>query len=253
VTTRDAVLSALVEPIHIIGGGVTGSTMDDARELARAGAPEGTVVVASAQDGGRGRLGRAWDSPPGGVYCSIILRPKMCVADIVSLPLVVSLCIAEGLEVLGVRLRLKWPNDIFAAEGKVGGILMEMAAESDRVEWVVVGVGINVVRPEDDESGAFLADQAPGIKLADVAAVLIDCAMAAGDRLQRGGFRELRPAYIARLNMLGEPVVLKDPAGSVVAQGVLAGVDEAGRVLIDDGGHVQVVSSGDVSLRVKRP
>ena len=100
---------------RIEGGQSTGSTNDDARELAVAGAPEGTVVLAREQRSGRGRLGRAWSSPPGGVYASIVLRPEVETPDAIVLPLVVGLGVACGLDTLGVQSSLKWPNDVLVA------------------------------------------------------------------------------------------------------------------------------------------
>ena len=123
------------------GGGETGSTNDDARALARAGAEQGTVVLASRQIAGRGRLGRTWESPEGGAYLSAVLRPAVSPSDVSSLALVIALGVAEALEGLGLTPSVKWPNDVLVDGAKLAGVLLEMAAEADRVDWVVVGVG----------------------------------------------------------------------------------------------------------------
>lgn len=122
-----------------------GSTMDVARELARKGAGTGTIVVAERQSGGKGRLGRQWLSPPGGIYCSLILRPRISPAHAARTALMVSVAVAQAIrKVLGLPAELKWPNDVLIQGRKVCGVLAEMQAEADAVDFVVLGMGINV-------------------------------------------------------------------------------------------------------------
>jgi BirA family transcriptional regulator, biotin operon repressor / biotin---[acetyl-CoA-carboxylase] ligase len=123
------------------------STMDEAFRLALAGAPEGALVVAEAQTKGRGRMGRNWSSPKGrGIYFSLILRPKLPPAQAPVLTLLAAVAISEAIEkvVPRVKARIKWPNDILVDGKKLCGILTELCAETDRVQFVVVGVGLNV-------------------------------------------------------------------------------------------------------------
>jgi len=121
-----------------------GSTMDIARELARKGAAEGTVVVAERQTQGRGRLSREWQSPPGGIYFTIILRPRITPVYAPRLSLMASVAVANTVrELLGLDARLKWPNDVLIGGKKVCGILAEMDAGTGTVNFVNVGVGIN--------------------------------------------------------------------------------------------------------------
>ncbi len=125
----------------------TESTMDEAFRLALDGAPEGTVVIAESQTRGRGRLGRHWSSPKGrGIYFSMILRPGIppSQASMLTLLAAVALCEAVEAVVPAVAPRIKWPNDILVHGKKLCGILTELRAETDRVQFVVVGVGINV-------------------------------------------------------------------------------------------------------------
>ena len=96
----------------------TGSTMEDAHELAAQGTPEGTLVYAARQTQGRGRLGRAWESPEGGAYCSLVLRPQRAAAEIPQLSLVSGLAVAEGIRQLTeLHASIRWPNDVLI-EGK---------------------------------------------------------------------------------------------------------------------------------------
>ena len=104
----------------------TGSTMEEAHSLAAKGSPEGTIVFAQSQSQGRGRLGRVWDSPEGGAYFSIILRPKQLAADIPQLSLVTGLAAAEGLRQLcHIYPSIRWPNDVLINQKKLAGILVE--------------------------------------------------------------------------------------------------------------------------------
>ncbi|MFA5286772.1 MAG: biotin--[acetyl-CoA-carboxylase] ligase [Candidatus Omnitrophota bacterium] len=122
------------------------STMDMATQLALKGAREGTVVLVETQTKGRGRLGRAWYSPKyKGLYFSLILRPKISLdkASIITLLAGVSICEAIK-EVLGLGLQIKWPNDILMHNKKLGGILTEIKAEVDEVNFIVIGVGLNI-------------------------------------------------------------------------------------------------------------
>ena len=125
-----------------------GSTMDVARELARKGARAGTIVIAESQTGGRGRLSRQWLSPQGGIYFTLILRPRIGPAYAPRINLMVAVAVATTIRKLfGLKAELKWPNDVLAAGKKVCGILAEMDAEMDVVNFVNVGIGINANNP----------------------------------------------------------------------------------------------------------
>ncbi len=120
------------------------STNSWARRFARLGACDGTVFLAESQTAGRGRLKRKWVSPAGGLWFSVVLRPRLKPAEAFGLVFVSSLAVAEVLEELyGLKTQVKWPNDVLVNSKKVCGILAETKLESKNVEYVVVGVGIN--------------------------------------------------------------------------------------------------------------
>jgi BirA family biotin operon repressor/biotin-[acetyl-CoA-carboxylase] ligase len=122
----------------------TASTMDVARELAKKGTEEGTIVIAEAQTRGRGRLSREWLSPEGGIYFTLILRPRISPAYAPRINLMASIAVATTIgKLFGVKAELKWPNDVLIEGKKVCGILAEMDAEMDVVNFVNVGIGIN--------------------------------------------------------------------------------------------------------------
>lgn len=233
------------------GGRETGSTNDDARALAGAGAPEGTVVLACRQTAGRGRMGRHWESPPGGVYASIVLRPTVETPDAVVLPLVVGLGVALGLESLGVETRLKWPNDLLSTEGrKIAGILLEGLSEGWRMAWIVAGIGVNV-RRESGGSDWASVDGLLGRKvpLAEVAAAVLDGVGDAYRRWETDGFGPLAEQYQRRAWLAGREVCVSDAAGTVVAAGMVIGIDAQGRLLVDTGEDTVPVAAGEVTLR----
>ena len=130
----------------------TESTNDIAREWAMAGAPEGAAVVAARQTRGRGRRERKWESPPdSGLYASFILRPGWLAKKAAGLAIVGGMAAFRALEKAGVKnLRVKWPNDILANGRKICGVLVEPRIDSGRIEFAVVGIGINVAQAAED-------------------------------------------------------------------------------------------------------
>ncbi|HEY3317906.1 MAG TPA: biotin--[acetyl-CoA-carboxylase] ligase [Coriobacteriia bacterium] len=253
----DLPLPAEVRPLlhsclwmRLTGGGTTGSTNDDAKALARRGAPEGTVVLASGQTGGRGRLGREWTSPPGGVYLSAVLRPPLSPAEVSPLPLVAGVGLARAFAALGAQVALKWPNDVLLDGGKLAGILVEMSAESERVEWAVVGCGVNVRPLAPAQPGAaYLGDSFAGLRLAEVAAAVLDGLASAYADFLSAGFAAMKAEYESRSVMRGTAVTVRDAGGGLRAEGRVAGVDETGRLVVEGPQGTVAVAAGEVTLR----
>jgi BirA family biotin operon repressor/biotin-[acetyl-CoA-carboxylase] ligase len=138
-----------------------GSTMDAARELAKKGAGEGTIVIAEAQTCGRGRLSREWLSPEGGIYFTLVLRPRISPAYAPRINLMVAVAVAATIrKLLGLKAELKWPNDVLIEGRKVCGILAEMDAEMDVINFVNVGIGINANTsiPQFEKTATSLKD-----------------------------------------------------------------------------------------------
>jgi BirA family biotin operon repressor/biotin-[acetyl-CoA-carboxylase] ligase len=232
------------------------STSDEVAARARAGATEGLLVVAEAQSGGRGRLGRTWHSPPGeNLYLSLLLRPAMPPWMIPPLTLLVGGVAAEVLAAAGVTARLKWPNDVLVSTGgglrKVAGILTEMASERDRVRHVVVGVGLNV------NGTAFppeLADRATSLLLATgrpfdrgtLLAGLLDGLEPAYQAFVAQGPAQALARWRRHADLGRRCRIERDGA---VLEGVAEDVDEQGSLLVrDDGGRLHQVLSGEISL-----
>jgi BirA family biotin operon repressor/biotin-[acetyl-CoA-carboxylase] ligase len=228
-----------------------GSTNDLAMTLADAGEPEGCVVVADAQSAGRGRLGRIWVSPPGtGIYASVVLRPSPAAAPLMTLA--AGVAVAEGIEAAtGLRLQLKWPNDVVIGDGgaqrrKVAGILAESRSPSS----VVLGLGINVltaVYPPDIASKATSIEAELG-RAADRGVVLAECIVALAKQygdLQASRVDAVVSAWRARAALTFGRSVEWD-AGGTIRQGVAQDIDSDGALLVRAHGSVVRVISGEV-------
>jgi BirA family biotin operon repressor/biotin-[acetyl-CoA-carboxylase] ligase len=229
------------------------STNDVVATLAEAGAQEGAVVAADAQNAGRGRFGRSWASPPGaGIYTSVLFRPDSAVLRLMTLAAGVAL--VDGIRAAtGLGLHLKWPNDIVtdgtAASRKVGGILAEGGAEPDGRPWVVLGFGINVLSaslPRDVTTRATSLEHELG-RPVDRGLVLAECLAALSHRysqLQGGAGRAVIADWRARAaSTLGRQVEWND---GVVRRGIAQDVDEHGALLIQTDRGVVTIISGEL-------
>ena len=233
---------------------VTDSTNGRAMEMAENGAPHGTVVVADAQTGGRGRQGRRWVSPPGkNLYVSLLLRPDVPPAGAAHLSLVAGVALADALEGMGVPGALKWPNDLYLGDRKAAGILAEMASDPDRVRHVVIGVGINVnMGPEDFPPE--ISGRATSLRIragrafprAEVLARFLDAFAGRYGEFLAGGFAALRDGWDRRDFLRGRRVLLR--WGRREAWGVAEGVDPEGalRFRPDGAASAESVHSGEI-------
>jgi BirA family biotin operon repressor/biotin-[acetyl-CoA-carboxylase] ligase len=121
------------------------STNNEAKRLAHAGALEGTIILAESQHQGKGRMGRTWISPPGeGIYLSAVLRPCIVPAEVQKLTLVAAVALAFTFRHFGIISQIKWPNDILVNGKKAAGILMELITKAGQIDFVIVGIGVNV-------------------------------------------------------------------------------------------------------------
>ncbi len=138
----------LTGPVHYFE--TIDSTNNYAKELAAREAPEGTLVIAETQTGGRGRLGREWNSPAGvGLYVSVVLRPQLPPMELPQITLTAAVAVVRAVRrVTGLAPGIKWPNDLLMHGKKLGGILTEMETESDRIRHVVIGLGLNINNPD---------------------------------------------------------------------------------------------------------
>lgn len=228
------------------------STNDEAKARAAEGAPDGTVVWSRRQRAGRGRQGRAWHSPQGNLFLSVVLRPACEARAVAQLSFVAALAAADLVDGLlpGCQARCKWPNDVLVDGGKVGGILLESAlGPRRRVDWVVLGIGVNLVqhpglgapRPSASLAGAGAAPLAPEEALPRLLAAL---ARRRADWRARG-FAGIRSAWLARAHGLGESITIVN--GSQRHIGLFEGLDADGAlVLVGEDAVRRCLAAGEV-------
>jgi BirA family biotin operon repressor/biotin-[acetyl-CoA-carboxylase] ligase len=234
-----------------------GSTNDYAKELANYGAPEGTVVIAETQKAGRGRLGREWVSPKGGLYFSIVLRPKLIASEAVGLVFVAGLAVAKVLnEVYGLKAETKWPNDVLVNGKKICGILSEMTTTREKVNYAIVGIGINanidvekrfqgqlktVVTSIENELGRT-------VKLEELFVVLLEKLESLYELFLKEGFNPILEGWKSYATFLGCQVEAVGLGGKWV--GLALDVEDDGSLIIRlENGTVKHLFAGDVSLR----
>ncbi len=227
------------------------STNDLAKDLARQGYPEGSVLVAETQSAGRGRLGRVWESPPGtGIYLSLILRPPLPPTELPKLTLTAAVAVVEAIkEATNLEMGIKWPNDILFAGKKLGGILTEMETESDQMSHVILGVGLNIntaVFPDHLQTVATSL-RSTGRRYARLA--IIRAFLRTMDAFYGRFLRQEFPAILDEWRQaavtLGKPVTVK--LGAEEISGLAVDVAPDGALLVEKpGGEVEKIISGEI-------
>jgi BirA family biotin operon repressor/biotin-[acetyl-CoA-carboxylase] ligase len=233
-----------------------GSTQEAARGLAAEGAKEGTVVIAEIQTRGKGRRGRKWYSPVGGVYMSVILRPQISPARAPLLTLLAGVVVAKALRRLyNLKAELKWPNDVMVKDRKICGILTEMTAETEAINYCIVGIGVNAnvelahFPPEFRASTTSLKEEL-GARVSRVE--LVRDLLGEIERLY-AVFKERGPAPILEewkilTNTLGTQVQVIGQ--TEVVEGRAVDVDQDGALIIRlADGSLKRIIAGDLSLR----
>ncbi|MFC2051879.1 biotin--[acetyl-CoA-carboxylase] ligase [Chloroflexota bacterium] len=241
---------------HILHHQEVTSTQDVAEELARGGADEGTVIIAETQTKGRGRKGRNWvSSPERGVYLSIILKPSLMPSQIIQIPLIAGVAVSKAIKkVAPLQPRIKWPNDVTIGDKKVAGILTEMSCEIDGINYVVLGIGVNVNTP-----GSLLAKPTGviGTSLADECREFVPRAKFVQHLLYEFeslytkflvfGFSPIREEWKMLNNTIDSWVKVGD--GREEVEGKAIDIDEDGFLLVRrENGDIERIISGDVSL-----
>ena len=224
------------------------------KRLAKEGAPEGTLALAEFQSAGRGRLGRSWEVPEGtSVMMSILLRPKFEPQYAPTLTLVMSMAVAKAVKNLGFDVSIKWPNDVVVSHKKICGILTEMGVRDGKIDYAVIGVGINVNIKEFPEE---MADKATSLYLES--GKEFDRSQIPG--LVMEAFEKYYEKFAATCDLSG----LKEEYESILAnynqpvrvlakepyEGVARGITDGGELLVEKtDGTIVAVSAGEVSVR----
>jgi BirA family biotin operon repressor/biotin-[acetyl-CoA-carboxylase] ligase len=232
-----------------------GSTNGVAQRYAIKNAPDGTIIVAGRQTAGRGRLGRTWMSPPKlGIYLSVILRPTVAPAQAPGLSLVAALSVAEAIRHYpGLSAMIKWPNDVLVNGKKAAGVLTELSAELDRINFVVIGIGINV-NHERKDFPIELADKATSLKIEQGCPInrvrLVQEVLPQLEKryLQflKSGLKDQLKAIKDYSSILARQISIRQDNKTMV--GTAIDIDVDGALIVSVGKRTMKVMSGEVSL-----
>lgn len=234
-----------------------GSTNQEAKKLATAGAPEGTVVVAEEQGAGKGRLERSFFSPKGkGIWFSVILRPAFLPQEAPKCTLMAAAAVAMAMERFGLKAGIKWPNDILYEGRKLVGILTEMSAEMDGINYIVIGTGINVnILPEEfpadiRETATSLAimkgEQVPRVEFFRAVLEALELLYR---QVKVQGFAPVMAQWRKYAITLGQEVNVVGVGKNESFSGTAVDIDEDGALLVDTSQGRRRVLAGDVSIR----
>lgn len=241
---------------HLVCLTETATTNGDASQMAEQGAPEGTVVFADTQSGGKGRMGRRWLSPPGvNLYCSIVLRPTIMPYEAPQLTFLSAVAVARAIELTtAVTPEIKWPNDVLIHGRKVAGLLNEMSAETDGIKFVILGIGVNLNMtadqfPSDLRTPATSLRQELGHAVARVpfAATLLNELDRLYLEFQSHGFRPVREEWQRRCNAHGRQLAVSD-GDREITSGMFEGIDDDGALLVRKEKGTERILSGDVRV-----
>ncbi|MHB8858216.1 MAG: biotin--[acetyl-CoA-carboxylase] ligase [Thermoleophilia bacterium] len=261
----DRLLQAEIRPLlktKVMGSRIvhldeTGSTADEARRLVDEGASEGTVVIAESQSSGRGRLGREWKTPFGqAIAMSVVIFPDLSPTQVPLLSLATGIAVRNAVIKVagsGLDLRLKWPNDVYLNGRKICGILVEMAADLDRVKWAIDSIGINVNNtfkgtPLSGMATSLIDEVGRSFSRRDLVVALLGELDAAYARVRKpGGLASVRQEFEKFDLLQGRKVEISTPAGLV--KGIAMGVDAEGRLMVrGSGGKIHALFSGEATL-----
>lgn len=234
------------------------STNDWAKKLAAMGAAEGTVAVAETQTAGRGRLEREWISPKGGLYFSVIVRPEFDATEAAKLVFVAGLAVADALrEECCLKIETKWPNDVLVNGRKICGILAEMNTTNQKVNYAVIGVGINanfdirrVFPPSLKPVTTSIENQVGSrIKLDNLFRAVMSKLEKTYSLFEQQGFAPILAEWKKYAAFLGQKVEVTDQREEIV--GLALDVDREGALILRlENGKTRRVCVGDVSLRI---
>ena len=213
----------------------------------------GSIILAETQKEGRGRLSRGWASPPGGIWMSLVLRPYIPLSRVYRINMAASVSICRAVCQLGLEAGIKWPNDILIREQKLCGILTELGAQVDRLDYAVVGVGLNANNdtaafPSQWRSTSLAARLGRSIdRCALIAAILNEMEQALDDMESH----ELYEEWCSRSLTLGKRVRISSAEGELIGQ--VLDLDQDGALILEQGGDRRRILAGDcIHLRPER-
>jgi BirA family biotin operon repressor/biotin-[acetyl-CoA-carboxylase] ligase len=238
-----------------------GSTNDAVKDLALRGAPEGTIVLTEEQTAGRGRRGRFWLAPSKtNLLLSILLRPAFSPNRVFSLTMALALAALEAIEEeTGLLCMIKWPNDLYVGSRKLGGILTEFAGKDRQVDWVVLGLGLNVNWFPEEQKGvpafaatSIFAETRKKVSRNGLLVQILTQFESHHGSVLSGGGDDLYRKWNERSLVLGKEVVIESEEFRISGKAVR--IDENGALILEDErGKQHTITHGDVSLRLVLP
>ena len=231
------------------------STNELAKHLAAEGAPEGTIVIAEEQTGGRGRRGRSWHSPAGAnLLFSVLLRPAVQVDQVFALTMILALAAIEGVRRLtALSLKIKWPNDLYAGTKKLAGILTEFSSRERQVDWAVLGLGLNVTwYPQElgAKSTSILAETGIAVSRTRLLVETLKVFEGYYQEILAGNIDLYHKKWNETCFILGKPVFIDSEKERITGKALR--IDPDGALVIETTeGVIQRVVAGDVSLRLE--
>lgn len=228
-----------------------GSTSSHCVAQAKAGAPAGLAVMAGRQTAGRGSRGRNWDSPAGNLFLSVLLRPLMPVAALGVFPLLAGLAVADAMRAVLPQTAvpmLKWPNDVLLEGAKLAGLLIDAAPEAGRIDWLVVGMGVNLAtRPQvAGRQTACLADFGVVLAPAAAAALVLAALSARLEEFSARGAGAIQAAWLDAAHPVGTK--LRVQGGGRDVTGRFAGLSAAGELLLRVETRIETFQTGEILL-----
>ncbi len=243
---------SLPECFHLIPLDGIDSTNAEALRLAQSDAPAGTLVWAREQTAGRGRRGRDWSSPPGNLYCSLLMYPSQPPDEAAQLSFVVALALADSISEVAphVRPEIKWPNDVLVGGRKIAGILLEgNVSEKSRRGALVIGTGVNIASHPEFPAGLQATSLArEGVEVS-IESMLEHYAAALAHwigRWEAGGFVPIRTEWIARAAGIGREIEVR--LGGKTLTGFFRAVDDAGALIVSTPHGDRTVNAAEVFL-----
>ncbi len=252
--SQESVLPSLPPAYRLVALESVDSTNSEAMRRAEQGAEDGTLVWAREQSGARGRRGRDWQCLPGNLYFSLVLRPDCAVSEAAQLSFVAAVALGDAIGSVAppmIEVRYKWPNDVMLNDRKGAGILLESRVEEGALEWLILGVGVNVAaHPKDLEppvTSLAFEGAPPDLTAVALLEAFARHFMARVNRWLDDGFPPIRQAWLDHAKGLGETVRVALPRETL--EGRFETLDESGALILElPGGGRRTVTAGDVEL-----
>ena len=225
------------------------STNDVLKKLAKQGESEGTIIIAEEQTNARGRKNRYWNSPKEGLWFSILLRPHIPPQKAMLVTMIASIALTQAIHrTIGLKPMIKWPNDLLIQDKKVCGILTELSAEMDQIEYMIIGIGLNVNNtiPESLQSISVSLKQSTHRHISRVMLMQAICIVFDEwyEQLKKGHEERIRSTWLSLSQIEGKTVEIKKERNTI--KGIVKGIDPQGGLIVESDQSIQHILTGDI-------